>query len=131
MLAHKSDERWTTRAFLQLVATQQPEIRVLLDVGSQILDLSNREVAKEWLGIVCDAAGAIYFESDHLMVLDRNGTILPMSSSALSQQLGRCVVYLTHAHTRGTDLKLPVESRAAVTLSLKVTKDALVQGSPS
>jgi hypothetical protein len=130
MVIHESDERWTTHAFLRLVATQQPEIRVLLDVGSQILDLSNHEVATAWLEIYRDAAGVIYFnENDELMVLTRNGTIVPMSSSPLCQQLDRCVVYLDHAHTRGTDVKLPIGSRAAVMLGPKVTKDALVQGS--
>ena len=129
MLAHESDERWDTHEFLELLATQRPDIRVLLDIGSQILDLSNYEVATAWLEIYSDTAGAIYFnEHDELMVLTRNGTIVPMSSSPLCQQLDRCVVYLDHAHTRGTDIKLPIGSRAAVTLGPKVTKDALVQG---
>ena len=126
---HKSDERWATHTFLQLVSIQQPEIRVLLDVGSQILDLSNRQVATAWLDFANDAAGAIYFnEDDELTVLTRNGITQPMSSSPLSQQLDRCVVYMDHAHTRGTDIKFCVGSRAAVTLGPKVTKDALVQG---
>ena len=129
MVAHKSDERWITRAFLRLVAIQQPKIQALLDVGSQILDLSNVQVAKAWLEIARDAAGAIYFDdADELMVLTRNGFISPLSSSALCQQLSRCVVYLDHAHTRDTDIKFPVGSRAAVTLGPKMTKDALVQG---
>jgi hypothetical protein len=129
MVTHKSNEPWTTRAFLQLLATQQPEICVLLDVGSQILDLSNHEVATVWLEIYRDTAGAIYFnENDELMVLTQKGKKLPLLSSPLSQQLDRCVVYLDHAHTRGTDIKLPMGSRAAVTLGPKVTKDALVQG---
>jgi hypothetical protein len=129
MVAHESDEQWTTHAFLRLLATQQSEIRVVLDVGSQILDLSNYKVATAWLEIYRDTAGALYFnENDELMVLTRNGKTIPMRSSPLSQQLDRCVVYLDHAHTRGTDIKLPNGSRAAVTLGPKVTKDALVQG---
>ena len=129
MVTHEGDERWSTHAFLRLVAKQQPEIRVLLDVGSQILDLSNHQVATAWLEIYRDTAGAIYFdENDELMVLTREGISLPMLSSPLCQQLDRCVVYLDHAHTRGTDIKLPIRSRAAVTLGPKVTKDALVQG---
>jgi hypothetical protein len=101
----------------------------LLDVGSQILDLSNHQVATAWLEIYRDTAGAIYFnEDDELMVLTRNGVIQPMLSSPLSQRLDRCVVYLDHAHARGTDIKFPIGSRAAVTLGPKVTKDALVQG---
>ncbi|KAF8555664.1 hypothetical protein OG21DRAFT_1496140 [Imleria badia] len=124
-----TNERLTTHEFLRMVAMQQPKISVLLDVGSQILDLSNLQVATAWLDIARDATGAIYFnKNDELMVLTRNGKTLPMLSSSLSQQLDRCVVYLDHVHTRGTDIKLPIGTRAAVTLGPRVTKDALVQG---
>ena len=130
MVTHNNGERRSTLDFLSMVATQEPEISVLLDVGAQILDFSNLEVAKAWLNIARDTAGAVYFDdNDELMVLTRNGIVQPMLSSSLSQQLHRCVVYLDHAHTRGTDIKLPVGSRAAVTLGPKVTKDHLVQGS--
>ena len=129
MVIYGSDEQWNTHSFLRIVATQDPKIRVLLDVGSQILDLSNFQVAATWLRISHETAGAVYFnEKDELMVLERNGRSLPLLSSPLAQQLDRCVVYLDQAHTRGTDIKFPVGSRAAVTLGPKVTKDALVQG---
>ena len=129
VMAHENDEQLTTLQFLRLVATQCPEIRVLLDVGAQILDFSNQQVAKAWLGVVPDAAGAVYFdENDELTVLTRNGISQPISSSPLSQKLDHCIIYLDHAHTRGTDIKFPIGSRAAVTLGPKVTKDALVQG---
>ena len=128
-VAHETNERWCTLKFLRLLAKQQPEIRVLLDVGSQVLDLPNHQVAMAWLEISRATAGAIYFNgNDELMVLMRNGITLPLLSSPLCQQVERCVVYLDHAHTRGTDIKLPTGSRAAVTLGPKVTKDALVQG---
>ena len=129
MVVDGSDGRWSTQAFLRTMTIQQPRICVLLDVGSQILDLSNREVATAWLEISRETAGAIYFnESDELMVLTRHGGSSRLLASPLSQQLDRCVVYLDHAHTRGTDIKLPIGSRAAVTLGPKMTKDALMQG---
>ena len=129
MVIDGCDGRWTTEAFLRIMTTQQPRIRVLLDVGSQILDLSNHQVATAWLEISRETAGAIYFDkSDELMVLTRNGHSSRLLASPLSQQLDRCVVYLDHAHTRGTDIKLPIGSRAAVTLGPKMTKDSLVQG---
>ena len=113
-----------------MVVSQKPKVRVLLDVGAQILDLSNRQLAKTWLDLSHpDTAGSIYFnEDDDLMVLARNGTVQPLSSSPLAQQLDRCIAYLDDAHTRGTDIKFPSGSRAAVTLGPKVTKDRLVQG---
>ena len=130
VVAHQNGERQTTLKLLRFVTTQRPEIRVLLDVGAQILDFSNHQVAGAWLDIAHAADGAIYFnENDELMILTRNGVTQPMSSSPLSHQVDRCIVYLDHAHTRGTDIKFPIESRAAVTLGPKVTKDALVQGS--
>ena len=129
VVTHESGKRWSTLYFLSKIAAQRPEIRVLLDVGAQILDLSNREVAEAWLDIARDAANAIYFnDDDELMILTRHGATLPMASSPLSQRLDHCVVYLDHAHTRGTDLKFPLGSRAAVTLGPKLTKDSLVQG---
>lgn len=112
-----------------MVADQNPEIRVFLDVGAQILDFSNYQLAKEWLDLSSDSDGAVYFNTDdELMVLTKDGISRPLLSSPLAQRLERCVVYLDDDHTRGTDLKLPSGSRAAVTLGPKVTKDRLVQG---
>ena len=48
--------------------------------------------------------------------------------SSFAQQMDECLVYLDEAHTRGTDLKLPTNYRAAVTLGPDLTKDRLVQG---
>ncbi|RVD81477.1 uncharacterized protein DFL_009341 [Arthrobotrys flagrans] len=58
----------------------------------------------------------------------RDGRLESFLSSALSQQLDRVLVYLDEAHTRGTDLKLPIGSRAAVTLGPNLAKDKFVQG---
>ena len=129
--ADENGERWTTLKLLKTVVAQKPQIRVLLDVGAQILDLSNLDVVRAWLDCTpaTEVAGAIYFgKDDKLMVLARDGTTQPLSSSPLAQQLHLCVAYLDHAHTRGTDIKFPLGFRAAVTLGHKVTKDHLVQG---
>ncbi|KAI9459074.1 hypothetical protein HD554DRAFT_1685585 [Boletus coccyginus] len=128
IVTRRKGDRQTTQ-LLRSVTMQRPEIRVLLDIGAQILDFSNRQVAGAWLDIAHAADGAIYFnENDELMILTRYSVTQPMLSSPLSHQVDRCIVYLDHAHTRGTDIKIPIESRAAVTLGPKVTKDALVQG---
>ena len=128
-MVHENNERQTAREFLQILVSQKPEIRVLLDVGAQMLDLQNSELAKVWLDINRDASAAIYFnEDDELMVRTRDGNTQLMRSSSFAQQLDRCVVYLDDAHTRGTDIKFPIGFRAAVTLGPKVTKDRLVQG---
>ena len=130
LTAHEHGQLATTLEFLRMLAAQQPEIRVILDVGAQILDISNHDLAREWLNIcVPGIAGAIYFNGgDELVVLARNGNYQPLRTSPLVHQLDRCVIYLDDAHTRGTDLKFPKGFRAAVTLGPKVTKDRLVQG---
>ena len=115
--------------FLKRLVKKDPEIRVLLDVGAQMLELQNEELARHWLSLRPDVPAAIFFnDSDHLTVVTPDGTIEPFISSPFNRQLEQCVVYLDEAHTRGTDLKLPQGIRAAVTLGPKVTKDRLVQG---
>ena len=122
-------ERESATAFLKRLIKQDPEIRVLLDVGAQMLELQNEELARLWLSFRPDISAAIFFnDSDHLTVVTPDGTMEPFISSPFNRQLEKCIVYLDDAHTRGTDLKLPRGMRAAVTLGPKVTKDRLVQG---
>ena len=122
-------ERESATTFLQRLVDQKPEIRVLLDVGAQMLELRNEEVARHWLSLRPDVSAAIFFnDSDNLTVLTSDGTIEPFISSPFDRQLEKCMVYLDDVHTRGTDLKFPQGMRAAVTLGPKVTKDRLVQG---
>ncbi|KAF8838139.1 hypothetical protein BDN67DRAFT_1024216 [Paxillus ammoniavirescens] len=126
--AKEDGERRTAWEFLKLLVSQKPEIRVLLDVGAQMLELSNVTLATTWLELKPDAQAAIYFDDEELTVCTRDGTTQPLLSSPFAQQLGKCVVYLDDAHTRGTDIKFPSGYRAAVTLGPKVTKDRLAQG---
>lgn len=125
----ENGETCSTQDFLKLLVRQEPEIRVLLDVGAQMLELSNEGLVQYWLTLRPDVSAAVFFsEKDELVVLPRNGKPVPLVSSPFSQQLDKCIVYLDDGHTRGTDLKLPEHTRAAVTLGLKVTKDRLLQG---
>ncbi|KAF9221820.1 hypothetical protein BS17DRAFT_710204 [Gyrodon lividus] len=125
----KDGGRQTAREFLTMLVSQKPEIRVLLDVGAQMLELQNRALAATWLELKTDAQAAIYVDDDdELMVCTRDGNTRTLVSSPFAQQLDKCVVYLDDAHTRGIDLKFPLGFRAAVTLGPKVGKDRLVQG---
>ena len=127
----KNGERESATTFLKRLVSKDPEIRVLLDVGAQMLELQNDGLARYWLTLRPDVSAAIFFnDSDHLTVVTPDGTLEPFISSPFNRQLDKCVVYLDEAHTRGTDLKLPIGMRAAVTLGPKVTKDRLVQGKP-
>jgi hypothetical protein len=119
------------RGMLEHLQGNEPEARVLLDVGAQVLELQNQGVAELWLDVDPrpEIEAAVFVDSkDDLRVLRRDGTLELLVSSPYLEQLGRCVIYLDEAHTRGTDLKLPPGSRAAVTLGPRLCKDKLVQG---
>ncbi|KAK0643172.1 hypothetical protein B0T16DRAFT_391740 [Cercophora newfieldiana] len=107
-----------------------PEMQVVLDVGAQIVESSNAEMAKKLLAAAPtgDADAVIFFsDGDDLSVLTRDGTVHDFLTSPFASHTDRCFVFLDQAHTRGTDLKLPDKYRAAVTLGPGLTKDALVQ----
>ncbi|THH04618.1 hypothetical protein EW146_g10133, partial [Bondarzewia mesenterica] len=124
-----NDEPCSTAKFLSILEQQDSDIRVLLDVGAQMLDMENEELVRCWLSLREDVSAAIFFSEKYdLSVLTRDGIVEPFFSSPYNQQLEKCVVYLDDAHTRGTDLQLPRHARAAVTLGPKVTKDRLLQG---
>ena len=119
-------------AFLASIAAIDKPVRVILDVGAQILESSNVEFAREWLASHTDevATRAVVFFNhvDELCVLDRTNRVEALRTSPFAKQLDLCLVFLDEAHTRGTDLKLPRDYRAAVTLGANLTKDKLVQG---
>ena len=105
-------------------------VQVILDVGAQILELSNQEVAEKWLEMSDDSSKeAVVFIDDHdeKCVVDKRGRKELLQTSSYSARLESCLVFLDESHTRGIDLKLPASYRAAVTLGPKLTKDRLVQ----
>ncbi|KAK5744766.1 hypothetical protein LTR17_001842 [Elasticomyces elasticus] len=114
---------------LNMVMTLNPPARVILDVGAQILEMSNIQVAKHWLAL-SDASvqAVVFFDShDELSVVNRQGRVEPLQTSSFGTQLDVCLVFLDESHTRGTDLRLPESYRAAVTLGAGLTKDRMTQ----
>ncbi|KAJ7483148.1 hypothetical protein FB451DRAFT_100343 [Mycena latifolia] len=129
VLCTESDD---ARGLLQRLVQQTPPVMVLLDVGAQVLELRNDDVARAWLELDKrpHIEAAVYFNShdDEIRVLTRDGRVEPFASSLYNNRLDKTLVYLDEAHTRGTDFKFPPETRAVVTLGPKLTKDKLVQG---
>jgi hypothetical protein len=113
---------------LTIVQGLESDVRVILDCGASILELNNREVARTWLQMRdSNVEAVVYFEDEQLSVLDRTGHIESFQTSTYAKQLDLCIVYLDESHTRGTDLKLPRDYRAVVTLGAQLTKDRLTQ----
>jgi hypothetical protein len=91
--------------------------------------LRNQEVAEKLLRFMGPDEAVIYFDDqDELIVQRHGGATELLLFSPFAKQMDKTFVYLDEVHTRGTDLKLPITSRAAVTLGPKLTKDKLVQG---
>ncbi|CAF4113732.1 unnamed protein product [Rotaria sp. Silwood2] len=119
----------TSETILYAIATYQSTINVILDVGALFIDGTNRDIAVHWLKL-SDKANidyAIYFESDYIVVCDRQFHHHSFLTSPASERLDRCVIYLDEVHTRGTDFKFPSGFKAAVTLGNGLTKDRFVQ----
>jgi hypothetical protein len=121
-----------SKSLLDMVINMNPTTRVILDVGAQVIEFTNLEFSKEWLKCYecAEHTQAVIFfnDSDEIMVLDRSGKVEELQTSPFADQLDQCLVFLDEAHTRGTDLRLPTNYRAAVTLGANLTKDRLVQG---
>ncbi|KIM25736.1 hypothetical protein M408DRAFT_330949 [Serendipita vermifera MAFF 305830] len=109
-----------------------PRPTVILDVGAQILDLSNVEFVKTWLETYLDdpniKAAVCFDDVDNLVIVTPDGVTRPFVESPYSTQLDHCLIYLDESHTRGTDLRIPTERQAVVTLGPKLNKDKLIQG---
>jgi len=124
--ADRGGRRLTEDGLLAKLKTMR--IRILIDSGAQILEHDNFQLAKTWLSIDHEAAAAVYFDADNrAWVLYRKGSRVPLLASPFAENMTDCVVYLDESHCRGTDLKLPVDARAALTLGPHLSKDALVQ----
>lgn len=118
----------TSYDFLKHMISETPPVRVLLDVGAQMLDMQSSQIAATWLALAPNLHAIVFFDNDQLIVMSRDGSTESFSSSQYNQKLDLCGIYLDDEHTRGTDLKLPQDFRAAVTLGPKLNKDRLMQG---
>lgn len=118
------------KKILEWITQRDNPIPVLIDAGALIIELTNEQVAIEWLKLASFERfeAAVYFDSnDILQTIDRDDEVVAYDRSVYRDNLTRCVVFLDDVHTRGTDLKFPQNWRAAVTLSGDITRDKMVQ----
>jgi hypothetical protein len=97
----------TEEALLRNIVAMR--IRILIDAGAYILEMSNEALVKTWLGIDTQAKAAVYFGADNQAWVQYQGgkARVPLLATAFAENLDDCLVYLDEAHTRGIDLKLP------------------------
>ncbi|KAB8213131.1 hypothetical protein BDV33DRAFT_210500 [Aspergillus novoparasiticus] len=93
--------------------------------AEQLLDLISRQHPP--IRVIIDVAAIFFDECDEVTVIDREGHCERLVSSAFKQRMGSCLLFLDQQHSRGVDLKLPADYRAAVTLGPRLSKDKMVQ----
>ena len=70
-------------------------IRVLIDAGAQVLEMSNEELANKWLDIDSSALAALYFDNDNkAWICTRGKTKTPLLASPFADDLNQVLVYL-------------------------------------
>jgi hypothetical protein len=119
----------TSDDILNQIIKYKDNINVILDVGALFIDGTNKDIAVKWLNLSdrTKIDYAVYFDSDSIVVCDRQYHHHRFETSPASERLDHCVFYLDEIHTRGTDFKFPKGFRAAVTLGNGLTKDRFVQ----
>jgi hypothetical protein len=127
--AGETSKKLSVEELLSVISKQTPIINVLIDVGAQVLEATNLQLAQQWLCCRSDAKAAVYFDDrDEAMVLDRSGAATPLRISPLAGKLDDCLFYIDEVHTRGIDLAIPAGIHAAITLGPRLVKDRLTQG---
>ncbi|KAK0714105.1 hypothetical protein B0T26DRAFT_784054 [Lasiosphaeria miniovina] len=118
--------RATERDLLHML--KKMDIRILIDAGAQILEMDNETVARTWLKIDQRCEAALYFDSANKpFIITKKSRKTPLLASPFADDLTKCLVYLDEAHTRGTDLKFPLQARGALTVGQGQSKDHTVQ----
>lgn len=128
LAADNNGKRYSEIGLLQML--NHKNIRMLIDAGAQILEMDNLNLVKAWLKVDHEASAVVCFNLENKPIVRyRHGSETPLLASSFADNLDKCLVYLDEAHTRGTDLKMPINAKGALTLGLGQTKDHTVQGS--
>ncbi|CAF2993351.1 unnamed protein product [Rotaria sp. Silwood2] len=121
----------TSENILKQIVDYKETIHVILDVGALFIDGTNRDIAIQWLNLLSDKNAidlyVVYFDSDSIVVCDRQLYHYPFVTSPASERLDRCIFYLYKIHARRTDFKFSMGFKAAVTLENGLTKDRCIQ----
>jgi hypothetical protein len=127
-LVARAGKRLSEIEFLEQL--KDKNIRILIDAGAYILEMSNEDLVKAWMEKDTEPPAAVYFGADNRAWVRYRGTKapVPLLATPFVDNLDNCLVYLDEAHTRGIDLKLPQYACGALTLALGQTKDHTVQG---
>ncbi|XP_018895940.2 uncharacterized protein [Bemisia tabaci] len=113
---------------LCLFVKENKSCHALIDAGALVTGLSNSDVAKFLITHLPDTfVGILYFsdEGNKLTVQTRDGKISALQDCYLDKRF--LFAYLDDIHTRGTDIQLPLNCHAILTIGMDMSKDKLMQ----
>jgi hypothetical protein len=120
------DTDWSVESILIGIATADPPYHALIDAGAIITGFRNEEVARYLLrnGLASFKACVFLDDSGSKMALVRTGAEI----SSVAVPLEQCGVHLSarfcffdQIHTTGTDMKMPMDAKAIVTVGKGMT----------
>lgn len=85
-------KRLSEFSFLQML--KRHRLKILIDAGAQILEMSNLELARTWLKVDGRATVALFFDGDKPFIVSKQGTRTPLLASPYADNLSEVLVYL-------------------------------------
>jgi hypothetical protein len=122
----------TANELLEKVLTKNSKendfiIDVVLDAGALVLQMSNRSFVESWLRCRPDMEAGAFFQGSSIFTLTQDGMLLKFDESPYCDDMSGCLLYLDDIHTRGSDFRLPLNTRAVLTLGKGMQKDKCMQ----
>lgn len=124
-----SSNPWHT--LIELALGPQVGASAVIDSGALTVGASNREVASyiwqhlDWYRF--DGVIFFYKETNSWAIMDRRAQVLPTHIAFVHER--NCFAFFDESRARGSDLKLPQQAKAVVTIGPNMTKDKLMQAS--
>jgi hypothetical protein len=116
---------------IELSVGPQVSASAVIDSGALTVGASNHKVATYiWKTLDWDRfSGVIFFDvtCGGWAIMDHMAHVLPKHTSSIHER--NCFAFFDEYRARGSDLKLPQQARAVVTIGPNMTKDKLMQAS--
>lgn len=124
----RAEEGWSAHSLLKVIATQQPPLSALIDVGALITGLSNLEVAQMLLDSGLPYEAVVFCDHGGEQQLLLRGRLEPVSLAHCTLPPERRFVFYDQVHTTGIDIKHSPNACAAVTVGKDSTFRDFAQG---
>jgi len=120
---------WTVESVLKSLATADPPLHALIDVGAVITGLTNEQVARGLLQHGLDhCEGCVFLDDDDRQMILFRGDTPPVPLATVGLPRHRRFTFYDQVHTTGIDIKQSLNARAAITVSKDTSLRDYAQG---